>query len=675
MKKMNFKSIVALMVLAMATVFVSCSKDESGVFGGLEFDENNNPVGTTYELLSSEHLSMAELSANENVITIPCDHIAHFKSNAGDDTYDRDYDVTNSATIGNSSIATEDITKIINQTYIWENGVFAIGKSFISMTFGETMVSKVKIGNQTFGKDELSYCKIVAAELTLGDATEVEPKKFNVPATIVFTMSCGEDEQVSWDFDLTVIETAEDDQVTEEIKNVKLTEKGIEYDYVVEHTVNTELNSTTHFVEAVDFALQAEERKIFDTEDILSLNNPEPSVNGKDYSFEYNLFVNKLSASYPEEVVLTQGNATYTFTMPVPTVIMNGMKSEKSSDADYDYVNYTINYSMMVSGVNVATVLQEVSTRKVAVKDEVTYYFENIRFTENGVEYDFVEKHSENTELDNSTHHVEKVNFSLTAEAKKTFNTEEALTLTSNTPSVNGKVYSFAWNLFNNRLSAAYPTQVTLSQKGQTHVFNMPTPAVKMMNLSQNAGQNATHNFVEYTIVYVMTVNNIEVASAQQLVRTESLIPVNPTIEGWEIDPEYVGKGAMTDKYNGSREALHHTSICYVFRQVGNTANKMMVEFTESGAEMGRYDVSGLNLNASGFFSMVWNGNTFIPAVMQGVSNTSEKPQAWKYVALDGSAEGQVSPVSVNAHSLRNPLRAIGNTVNGVTTINGIKLK
>lgn len=675
MKTTNFKSIVVLMVMATAMFFVSCSKDESGLMGGLETNNNGDPEGTTYELLESEHLAMAEVSVVDNdSVVIPCDHIAHFKSSMNETT-DKDYDVTNSAKIGQLSIATSKVADIINKNYNWNNGVFTIGDGFLSMTFGETEVSKIRLGNQTFGKDQLSYCTIAAAELILGDATEVEPKKFEVPATIVFTMSCGEDEQVSWNFDLTVIETAEDDKVTEEIKNVKLTEKGIEYDYVVEHTVNTDLNSTTHFVKAVDFALQAEGKKTFDTEEILSLNNPEPSVNGKVYSFEWNLFINKVTASYPEEIILSQGNATYTFTMPVPTVIMNGMKSEKSSDADYDYVNYTINYSMMVSGVNVAKAEQEVTTKVVSVKDEITYTFENIVFTENGVEYDFVEKHSVNTELDNSKHYVEKVNFSLQAESKKVVNTEEALTLTSNTPSVNGKVYTFAWNLFQNRLTAAYPNQVTLSQKGQTHVFNMPTPAVKMMNLSQNAGQNATHNFVEYTIAYVMTVNNIEVASAQQLVRTESEIPVNPTIEGWEIDPEYVGKGAMTDKYNGSREALHHTSICYVFRQVGNTANKMMVEFTESGAEMGRYDVSGLNLNASGFFSMVWNGNTFIPAVMQGVSNTSEKPQAWKYVALDGSAEGQVSPVSVNAHSLRNPLRAIGNTVNGVTTINGIKLK
>ena len=661
MKTTNFKSIVVLMVMATAMFFVSCSKDESGLMGGLETNNNGDPEGTTYELLESEHLAMAEVSVVDNdSVVIPCDHIAHFKSSMNETT-DKDYDVTNSAKIGQLSIATSKVADIINKNYNWNNGVFTIGDGFLSMTFGETEVSKIRLGNQTFGKDQLSYCTIAAAELILGDATEVEPKKFEIPATIVFTMSCGEDEQVEWSFTLTVIETAEDDKVTEEIKNVKLTEKGIEYDYVVEHTVNTDLNSTTHFVKAVDFALQAEEKKVFDTEDILSLNNPEPSVNGKDYSFTWNLFVNKLSASYPEEVVLTQGNATYTFTMPVPTVIMNGMSNSTSSDADYNYVNYTINYSMMVSGVKVAVAEQEVSTRVVAVKDEVTYTFENVVFTENGVEYDFVEKHSENTELNNSKHYVEKVNFSLTAEAKKTFNTEEALTLTSNTPSVNGKVYSFAWNLFNNRLTAAYPTQVTLSQKGQTHVFNMPTPAVKMNGLTQNAGQNATHNFVEYTIAYVMTVNNIEVASAQQLVRTESLVPVNPTIEGYHLV-----KANQCDYYTESRDGWVASPIYAIFAKDNDNSQMLFVEFDENtGAEKSRETINGINVPNFPLGRVYRSGEGTAPAYVQ----TNETEYMWTSLTNE-NFYSTVSVMSSVSQSLRNPVRSYGsvNSTNGTTS-------
>lgn len=661
MKTTNFKSIVVLMVMATAMFFVSCSKDESGLMGGLETNNNGDPEGTTYELLESEHLAMAEVSVVDNdSVVIPCDHIAHFKSSMNETT-DKDYDVTNSAKIGQLSIATSKVADIINKNYNWNNGVFTIGDGFLSMTFGETEVSKIRLGNQTFGKDQLSYCTIAAAELILGDATEVEPKKFEIPATIVFTMSCGEDEQVEWSFTLTVIETAEDDEITETIENVKLTENGIEYDYVVEHSVNTELNSTTHFVEKVSFALQAEGKKVFDTEDILSLNNPEPSVNGKVYSFEWNLFVNKLSASYPEEVVLTQGNATYTFTMPVPTVIMNGMKSEKSSDADYDYVNYTINYSMMVSGVKVAVAEQEVSTRKVAVKDEVTYTFENVKFTENGVEYDFVEKHSENTELDSKTHHVEKVNFSLSAEAKKTFNTEEALTLTSNTPSVNGKVYSFAWNLFNNRLSAAYPTQVTLSQKGQTHIFNMPTPAVKMQDMTQNAGSDATHNFVEYTIAYVMTVNNIEVASATQLVRTESEIPVNPTIAGYHLV-----KANQCDYYTESRDGWVASPIYAIFAKDNDNSQMLFVEFDENtGAEKSRETINGINVPNFPLGRVYRSGEGTAPAYVQ----TNETEYMWTSLTNE-NFYSTVSVMSSVSQSLRNPVRSYGsvNSTNGTTS-------
>ena len=644
MKKSYIKSIVMLMVAATAVVFASCSKDDAGVWGGIEVDENDNPVGTTYELLSSEHISMSEPSVAENVATFTSEHKAIFSPSNGNENVTKNYTCTASVTLGLTTLAAEDLANIENNSFTLKDGVFNIAGNNIPAVISETKVSAVRVGSQTFS-EELSRCIYTGATLAFLSAEQTGEKEFSIPALLTPDNECKETADAEFLFKVVI--TAEDDQVTEEIKNVELTDKGIEYDYVVEHTVNTELNSTTHFVEKVNFGLQAEAKKTFDTEELLSLNNPEPSINGKVYSFTWNLFVNKVTAAYPEEVVLSQGNATYTFTMPTPVVSMTGMSSNNSSDANYDYVNYTINYNMMVNGVNVAKATQEVSTRVKAVKDEVTYTFENVKFTENGVEYDFVEKHSVNTELNSKTHHIEKVNFSLTAESKKVVNTEEALALLSSAPSVNGKVYSFSWNLFKNNLTASYPAQVTLSQKGQTHIFNMPQPAVRMEGMTQNAGQDATYNYVEYVITYVMTVNNIEVASATQLVRTQSLIPVNPTIPGYHLL-----KANQCDYYTESRDGWVASPIYAIFAKDNDNSQMLFVEFDENtGAEKSRETINGINVPNFPLGRAYRTGEGTAPAYVQ----TNETEYMWTSLTNE-NFYSTVSVVSSVSQSLRNPV-------------------
>ena len=665
MEKTNFKAIVALMLAAMAVVFTSCSKDDAGVWGGIDVDENNNPVGTTYELLSSEHISMSELSVNENVITIPCDHVAHFRANLGDDTYDRDYNVTNSATIGNTSIATEDITKIINQTYVWENGVFAIGESFLSMIFGQTLVSQIRLGNQTFGKDELSYCTVAKSELILGDAKELETKKFQIPATIVFTMSCGEDEQVSWDLTLTVVETSEDDEITERIENEQITKEGIYFDYVVEHSVNTELNSRTRLLYEIPFALQAEAKRVFDTEEILSLLSTEPSVDGNEFVFNYNLTDNTLTGYCPAEVTLQKGKAQKTIKL-TPVVRMIGMSNTPSEEDGYNYTDYTINYNMMVNGVEVAEATQYYSTRVKAIVDKINKWFENKRpGTKNGqfgILYDFVTEHSVNTELNSRKPGFKAVTISAKAQEPKVFTTTEELSLLSNNPSVNGKEYTFAWNLFNNVVTLDYPQEVILEEEGVTDTYQI-NPSVRMDGVNKSSGSDEKYTFTDYEISYIVSVEGVDAATATQLVRTQVEKPVNPTIPGYHLL-----KANQCDYYTESRDKWVASPIYAIFVKDNDDTQMLFVEFDEnSGTEKSREALNGVNIPNFPLGRVYRSGEGTAPAYVQ----TNDTEYMWTSLTNE-NFYSTVSVVSSVSQSLRNPVRSYGtvNSTKGTTTFN-----
>lgn len=663
MEKKNFKSTTALVVMAIAMLFSSCSKDEAGLFGGLETNNNGDPEGTTYELLSSEHVSMAELSVNENVITIPCDHIAHFKSNVGDDTYDKGYDVTNSATIGNTSIATKDIQKIINQTYVWENGVFAIGESFLSMVFGETLVSQIRLGNQTFGKDELSYCTVVKSELILGDAEELEPKKFQVPATIIFTMSCGEDEQVSWEFTLTVIETSEDDEITERIENEEVSKEGIYFDYVVEHSVNTELNSRTRLLYEIPFALQAEAKRVFDTEEVLSLLSTEPSVDGEKFVFKYNLTDNTLTGYCPAEVTLLKGNAQKTIKL-TPVVRMIGMSNTPSEEDGYNYTNYTIEYNMMVNGVEVAETTQYYSTRVQTIVDKINKWFENKRpGTQNGqfgILYDFVTEHSINTELNTRKPGFKAVNISAKAQEPKVFTTTEELSLLSNTPSVNGKEYTFAWNLFNNVVTLEYPQEVILEEEGVTDTYQI-NPSVRMDGVNKSSGNNEKYTFTDYKISYIVSVEGVDAATAQQLARTQMETAVNPTIPGYHLL-----KANQCDYYTDSRDRWVASPIYAIFVKDNDDSQMLFVEFDENtGVEKSRQALNGVSIPNFPLGRVYRSGEGTAPAYVQ----TNDTEYMWTSFT-NKDFYSTVSVVSSVSQSLRNPVAYGKNNADGSISFN-----
>lgn len=677
MTKRIAKSIVALMVAAIACVFTSC-KDGSLLGLGLE-EEPNNPT-VSYSLFLSKHKSIEGVSAVNDSIRIACEHEAIFTAKDAEDI-SKTYKVYNAAKLGNTDVIVENFSDIEGKTFSWSNGRFTLGKSVITLVFGETYATSVTVADKKYTIPTLSYCTVKAVVLKVKNVVNGIAN-----ATLIFTLSCDE----TAEYDLTF-------PVTESHKEVlsytydDATVTGPGTGNVVRHNfVDGVEKGTDNIPVSFDCNLQAEAKKTTANLTAIAFKSIAATATKGTYRASWNVVAHQLYASYPETVSFVDNGESHTVALKADWDVKFGSKitDNNSDNENYVYVT-TAKFNLVAGTIVMASATQEIEQKgaKNSQKISVSIVGED----KNGVKLRLFIDNSK--EADVEKFFYAPSGLSVKTEAAKKFETTPVtLTQTGHdagnwnkgaqqiTPDNHVKyntytrVDSYVYN--NGKVSS----QVTYTKNDnyivvwegkEYNVENLGNAVITAGTPSETA-DNSNNSVISktFTINHSIARGNVSANADQMVTLWKNRTP--NTIPGY-----YVKAAAMTDIYNANRTAPARTVICALFEEI-NGSNTLYVEFNTNGQEISRH--ANVAVSNDGIMSMVWNGSAFLPGKLTGVTSTTATPQEWLYTGYANSnVQGYVSPMSVTKHSLKNPYKESGikTTVDGeeIITINGITFK
>ncbi len=674
MKKNSLKSIVALMVAAIACVLTSCNKDDS-VFGlGLEGE-----YSAVYSLYNSHHVTTEGIQAVNDSLRITCGHEAIFTSKDADDL-SKTYRVYNAAKLGNTEVIVENFSDIEGKSFNWSNGKFNIGKSVITLVFGETYATPVRVADKTYTIPELSYCTVKAVVLEVKNIVDGIAN-----ATLVFTLSC--DETAEYNLTFPVSESHKE-VLTYTYDDATVTGPGT--GNVVRHNfVDGVEKGTDNISVTFDCSLSAEAKKTTADLTAIAFQSVATTATRGTYRASWNVVAHELYASYPETVSFVDNGESHTVALKGNWNIKLSSKNtiDNSTESDFVY-NTTANFTLVCDNYDMATATQEIEQKDAKNTQKITVTV--VGEDENGVKIRLF--------IDNSKEEdVEKFFYapsglSVKTEAEKRVETSPiALTQTSRnagnwnkgtqqTTSDNVKynVYSRVDSyVYNNGIVA---TNVTYTKndnyivvwEGKEYVAENLGDAAITAGTPKETADNSNNNIISktFTVNHSIARGNVSANAEQVITLWKNRTP--NTIAGYVVKA-----AAMTDIYNANRTAPARTVICALFEEIDGS-NTLYVEFDTKGNEISRH--ANVAVSNDGIMSMTWNGSSFVPGKLTGVTSTTATPQEWLYTSYaDNSIKGYVSPMSVTKHSLSNPYKESGikTTVDGeeIITINGVTLK
>lgn len=688
MAKVNYKSIVALMVIAIAMLVSGCSKDDS--LFGLDLEGQDKPdPSKSYELVSSEHIRIESCALVNDSIRITCDHRANFKgTNTPDVT--KNYNVFNPSKLGDTKAFTDDINKVANHVFPWENGKFTIEKGVITLAPGKTTGTSIELNGKTYTiENGLKSCTIKKIELYVGEAvtTRAVVTEFTAPAKIVFTLSC--DETCEYPFTLAITETKDDviSYTYDDAVVISSTQTK-----VVRRTITNGVETgTKDFFVPITATLNAEGKKTIS--DLTALNNPTVAfASGSSWNAAFNVVAHSLTESHPTTVSFLDTDRNETITANILGSWKVEFVSKKffdNSNATHFIYNTTAAYRLMCETFEMASANQEIEQKDEKNKQTITATV--VEETADQVKIRLFVDNTKEADVELFVYAPSGINI-LTEPAKNLQTAPISLTQTGTTPA--------GWSKGSTLSTADGKVKYTVYSRVDTYVYNDSKVSSKV-TYSKNDDYTVVYEGKEYAATGLGTIaisaatpletadgsNNETLSKSFKVVHTITRASVSKTADQlftlWKnrtpntIPGYYVKAAAMTDIYNGNRTAPVRTVICVDFQEVDGPG-KLYVEFDTRGNELSRH--ANINTAGDGYMSMVWNGGQFVPGRLTGITSTTEKPQEWLYTGYaNASIQGYVSPMSVTKHSLTNPIKEEGKKVNvdgeELILINGIYLK
>lgn len=119
-------------------------------------------------------------------------------------------------------------------------------------------------------------------------------------------------------------------------------------------------------------------------------------------------------------------------------------------------------------------------------------------------------------------------------------------------------------------------------------------------NVSYTLNQVSTHrdgvfNVTIYNMVHTIVINGETFTSENEV--EERILDMDYTFPGWEIDPDYVNKGAETKVYKNPDREKGHTAKCAIFRKIDNHSEKcLLAGMTEHQLLLYRQQISASHL-------------------------------------------------------------------------------
>lgn len=201
-------------------------------------------------------------------------------------------------------------------------------------------------------------------------------------------------------------------------------------------------------------------------------------------------------------------------------------------------------------------------------------------------------------------------------------------------------------------------------------------------NVSYTLNQVSTHrdgvfNVTIYNMVHTIVINGETFTSENEV--EERILDMDYTFPGWEIDPDYVNKGAETKVYKNPDREKGHTAKCAIFRKIDNHSEKMFVGWYD-GASTPTVQTTNFSLPSAGeFLSLYWNGSSWEAATVSGASTNALKNgnhmSGYVYESLGSNGNNPFGPSTANLESYGNPFIKAMVALDGYYDLNGTLLK
>lgn len=201
-------------------------------------------------------------------------------------------------------------------------------------------------------------------------------------------------------------------------------------------------------------------------------------------------------------------------------------------------------------------------------------------------------------------------------------------------------------------------------------------------SISHSLNQVSTHrdgvfNVTIYNMVHTIVINGETFTSENEV--EERILDMDYTFPGWEIDPDYVNKGAETKVYKNPDREKGHTAKCAIFRKIDNHSEKMFVGWYD-GASTPTVQTTNFSLPSAGeFLSLYWNGSSWEAATVSGASTNALKNgnhmSGYVYESLESNGNNPFGPSTANLESYGNPFIKAMVALDGYYDLNGTLLK
>ena len=254
----------------------------------------------------------------------------------------------------------------------------------------------------------------------------------------------------------------------------------------------------------------------------------------------------------------------------------------------------------------------------------------------------------------------------LTAGAMLERSSKEALMLNNKSANVSGNNASFNYSLGNEsvndewKYSASASANFTLPDNSAVNIPIQATYSVMSTDFRLN-------NDV-YSNTASLYAGNIAVASDVQQIKVE--VPVEALIDGYTAISAYITTCYYSENKTLIKDGNH---LVIVFRN--NTDNaKYIVRQTVSTTSTVGTDFAFSNLNENAVYSKIKVDGKWVPAYLDVISEKNVAVQ-WGYTQINGNSEFPINRMAVTTGGLTNPIIEKGKVVNGIVTINGLKIK
>lgn len=201
-------------------------------------------------------------------------------------------------------------------------------------------------------------------------------------------------------------------------------------------------------------------------------------------------------------------------------------------------------------------------------------------------------------------------------------------------------------------------------------------------NVSYTLNQVSTHrdgvfNVTIYNMVHTIVINGETFTSENEV--EERILDMDYTFDGYEVDPDYVNKGAETKVYKNPDREKGHTAKCAIFRKIDNHSEKMFVGWYD-GASTPTVQTTNFSLPSAGeFLSLYWNGSSWEAATVSGASTNALKNgnhmSGYVYESLESNGNNPFGPSTANLESYGNPFIKAMVALDGYYDLNGTLLK